>query len=176
MIRLLALTAALPLLSAAYIPSSPSLGTAEARCRPDETGPALLVEVVGLKDRTGKLKVEVYPGVEGDWLEDDNKLIMAGKTFRRVEGAVPGERNPHICVRLPGPGRYGVTVLHDRDSNHRFNWQHDGIGFSRNPRLGMSQPRAEAVTISVDGGVTPVRVVMNYRTGLLSFGPLAGVR
>jgi uncharacterized protein (DUF2141 family) len=176
MIRLLALTAALPLLTAAYIPSGPELGTAEARCRADETGPALMIDVVGLKDHVGKLKVEVYPGVEGDWLQDDNKLIMAGKTFRRVEGAVPADREPHICVRLPGPGRYGVTVLHDRDSNHRFNWQHDGIGFSRNPHLGLSQPKATEVAITVGGGVTPVRVVMNYRTGLLSFGPLAGAR
>jgi len=173
MIRLLALTAALPLLTAAYIPSSPSLGTAEARCRPDESGPALMVEVVGLKDRTGKLKVEVYPGVEGDFLEDDNKLVMAGKTFRRIEGPVPADRTPHICVRIPGPGRYAVTVLHDRDSNHRFNWQHDGIGFSNNPHLGWSKPRADTVAVSAGAGVTPLRIVLNYRNGVFSFGPIA---
>ena len=176
MIRVLLLAAAFPLMTAAFVPSSPELGTAEAQCHPGESGPALMVEVVGLKDRVGKLKVEVYPGFEGDWLEDDNKLINAGKTFRRVEGPVPSERNPHVCVRLPGAGRYGVLVLHDRDSNHRFNYQHDGIGFSRNPGLHLSQPRAAAVAINAGGGVTPLRVVMNYRNGLLSFGPIAGVQ
>lgn len=176
MIRPLLLAAMLPLMTAAFIPSSPDLGTAEAQCRPGETGPALNVEVIGLKDRVGKLKVEVYPGVEGEWLEDDNKLIMAGKTFRRVEGPVPGERTPHICVRLPGPGRIGVLVLHDRDSNHRFNWQKDGIGFSSNPRLYLSQPHAAAVAVNVGSGITTMRIVMNYRNGLLSFGPLTGGR
>jgi uncharacterized protein (DUF2141 family) len=176
MIRPLVLAAVLPLMTAAFIPSSPSLGTAEAQCRPGEPGPELIVEVVGLKDHLGKLKVEVYPGFEGEWLEDDNKLVMAGKTFRRVEGPVPGEAVPRVCVRLPGPGRIGVLVLHDRDSNHRFNYQRDGIGFSRNPALGLSQPRASAVAINVGPGVTTLRVVMNYRTGILSFGPLPGVR
>ncbi len=176
MIRPLLLAAVLPMMTAAYIPSSPVLGTVEAQCRPGETGPALMVEVVGLKDHIGKLKVEVYPGVDGDWLQDDNKLLMAGKTFRRVEGSVPAEHNPRICVRLPGPGRVGLLVLHDRDSNHRFNYQRDGIGFSRNPSLGLSQPSADSVAITVGPGVTPVRVVMNYRNGLLSFGPIKGTR
>lgn len=176
MIRPLLLAAALPLMTAAFVPSSPDLGTAEARCRAGETGPALMVEVIGLKDRTGLLKVEVYPGVEGDFLQDDNKLINAGKTFRRVEGPVPGEHNPRLCVRLPGAGRYGVMVLHDRDSNHRFNWQHDGVGFSRNPELGWSKPKADVVAINVGNGVTPVRVVLNYRNGLFSVGPLPGAR
>jgi len=181
MIRLLLLAAALPLMTAAtvpssFVPSSPDLGTVEAQCRQGETGPALMVEVVGLKDRVGKLKVEVYPGVEGDWLQDDNKLINEGKTFRRIEGPVPAEHTPHICIRLPGPGRYGVMVLHDRDSNHRFNWQHDGVGFSRNPTLGWSKPAANVVAVNVGGGLTPLRIVMNYRNGLVSFGPIAGRR
>jgi uncharacterized protein (DUF2141 family) len=168
--------ALVPLPSAAFVPSSPELGTAEAQCRPGESGAELMVEVIGLKDHVGKLKVEVYPGVEGDFLEDDNKLINAGKTFRRVEGPVPPEAVPHVCVRLPGPGRYAVMVLHDRDSNHRFNWQHDGVGFSRNPHLGWTKPKADTVAITVGNGVTPLRVVMNYRIGLFSFGPIAGSR
>ena len=32
-------------------PSTPRLGTVEARCRPNEPGPALIVDVDGLKDR-----------------------------------------------------------------------------------------------------------------------------
>jgi uncharacterized protein (DUF2141 family) len=174
MIRPLLLAAAFPLMTAAFVPSSPDLGTAEAQCRAGEPGPELIVEVEGLKDHVGKLKVEIYPGVEGDFLQDDNKLINEGKTFRRVEGPVPGERVPHICVRLPGPGRYAVMVLHDRDANHRFNWQHDGVGFSRNPHLGWTKPRADTVAINVGNGVTPLRVVLNYRIGLFSFGPIAG--
>ena len=173
MIRMLVLPAMLIMLTAAFIPSSPELGTADAVCRPGETGPALMIEIVGLKDHQGRLKVEVYPGVAGEFLADDNKLLMAGKTFRRVEGPVPAERTPHVCIRLPAPGRIAVTVLHDRDSNHRFNWQHDGVGFSNNPRLGFTEPTARSVAFDAGPGVTPVRVVMNYRNGVLSFGPIA---
>jgi len=172
MIRILLLPAMFIMLTAAFIPSSPDLGTAGAVCRPGEVGPALMIEVAGLKDHQGILKVEVYPGYEGDFLADDNKLLMAGKTFRRIETPVPAEHTPHVCIRLPGPGRIAVSVLHDRDSNHRFNWQHDGAGFSNNPRLGFSEPSAKSVAFNAGPGITPVRVVMNYRNGLLSFGPL----
>ncbi len=175
MIRVLLLPAMFFLLTAAFIPSSPELGTAEAVCRPGETGPALMVEIAGLKDHTGRLKIEVYPGTEDDFLADDNKLLMAGKVFRRVDEPMPAG-TPHVCVRLPGPGRVAVSVLHDRDSNHRFNWQHDGAGFSENPHLGFSKPSAKSVAFYAGPGITPVRVIMNYRTGLLSFGPIAGAR
>jgi uncharacterized protein (DUF2141 family) len=171
MIRMLLLAATVPLLTAAFIPSGPELGKAEAQCRPGETGPAVMVEVIGLKDRTGRLKVEVYPATEGDFLADDNILLMAGKTFRRSEGPVPAERNPRVCLRIPGPGRYAVMVLHDRDSNRRFNWQHDGVGFSANPHLGWSKPKAESVAVSAGAGITPLRIVLNYRNGLFSIGP-----
>ena len=174
--RSLLLVAALPLISAAFVPTSPDLGKVDSQCRPGEAGPALMIAVEGLKDHVGNLKVEVYPGVDGEFLEDDNKLINAGKTFRRSEGPVPGDHVPHICVRVPGPGRYAVMVLHDRDANHRFNYQRDGVGFSRNPRLGLSKPHADLVAVNAGGGVTPLRIVMNYRIGLFSFGPIAGSR
>jgi uncharacterized protein (DUF2141 family) len=40
-----------------------------------------MVEVAGLKDRTGKLKLEVYPDNDADFLMDDNVLVYQGKTF-----------------------------------------------------------------------------------------------
>ena len=161
------LAALLPLLAAAApIPSNPDLGKADGKCRSGESGPAFLVAVNGLKDRQGLLKVEVYPSNEKDFLADDNVLVAAGKTFRRVEMALPASGTPVVCVRLPGPGTYGVTVLHDRDSNRKFGWRVDGIGFASNPRLGLSQPKARHA--SATAGSTPTRldIVMNYQRGL----------
>jgi uncharacterized protein (DUF2141 family) len=162
--------------SAQPLRSTPDLGKAEAQCRPGETGPAFMVEVAGLKDRQGKLKLEVYPANDTDFLADDNILINAGKTFRRVELPVPGDPAPKLCVRVPGPGTYAVTVLHDRNADRKFNFMLDGIGFSANPKLGLSKPKSRAVAVSAGSGLTPVRVVMNYRTGLFSFGPLKQAR
>ena len=174
-LRLGLLGSALALLTGAGpIRSTPDLGKAEGQCRPGESGPAFFVDMIGLKDRAGRLKLEVYPANDTDFLADDNVLVAAGKTFRRVEVAVPADPTPRLCVRLPGPGTYAVTVLHDRNADRKFSLSHDGFGFSGNPKLGWSKPRASAVAVNAGGGVTTLRILMNYRTGLFSFGPIKG--
>ena len=148
------------------------LGKAEGRCRPGESGPALLVSAVGLKDRAGELKLEVYPANDMDFLQDDRILIAQGKTFRRVEVPVPASGTPALCVRVPGPGTYAVSLLHDRDANHKFNLSGDGVGFSGNHKLSWSKPKAAASSVVAGAGLTRVPIVLNYRQGLLSFAPL----
>ena len=166
------MTIALLMMAAIYIPSTPSLGIAEGRCRPNEPGPAIIVNVEGLRDRQGRLKLEVYPSNDRDFLADDNVLIMAGRTFRRVEQAIPAQGPVRLCVRVPGPGPYSVSLLHDRDSNRRFSISSDGIGFAGNPTLGWSRPSAAATRIIAGPRLTGTRIVMNYRRGL-SFRPIA---
>jgi len=163
------LTLALPLILAAgtSLPSSPDLGKAEGRCRAGETGPALLVEAVGLKDRTGNMKLEVYPSTDEDFLADDNVLVAAGKVFRRVEVPTPDSGPVVLCVRIPGPGTYNISLLHDRNADRKFNWKIDGIGFSGNPHLGWSKPSAKSARLHVSsGGVSRTSIVLNYKSGL----------
>lgn len=163
----LMLAAEAPAKPAVPLASTPELGKAEGKCRAGESGPSLMVEVVGLKDRTGRLKLEVYPDNDADFLMDDNVLVYQGKTFRRVEEAVPpGTGSVNLCVRVPGPGSYSVMVLHDRDGNRKFGWWVDGIGFGSNPRLGWHKPKAAAARITAGNGPTPIRIVLNYRNGL----------
>lgn len=159
-------------LLAAAIVSTPALGTAEARCRPGEPGPAVVVTVVGLKDRVGKLRAELYPPRDGDFMADDNKLVAAGKVFRRSVIATPTTGSAQLCLRVPAPGRYALLVVHARDGGHGFSLLRDGIGFGNNPRLGLGKPRAALATLTVGAGVTNMSVVMNYRSGLFSFAPL----
>lgn len=170
----LTLLVAAPLLVAngPALRSTPDLGKAEGRCRAGESGPALMVEAVGLKDRTGNLKLEVYPSNDKDFLADDNVLVAAGKVFRRVEVPTPRSGDAVLCVRIPGPGSYSVSLLHDRDTNRKFGWKIDGIGFSGNPKLGWSKPKAaKARVVVTSGGITRVKVVMNYKSGL-GVGPI----
>ena len=160
---------ALPLLLAAApaVQNPRDLGKAEGRCRPGESGPALLVEAVGLKDRGGQMKLEIYPANDKDFLADDSDLVAAGKTFRRVEVPTPQTGPVVVCVRLPGPGTYAVSMLHDRNVDHRFGWKVDGIGFSSNPKLGWSKPKAAASRMVVtSSGVSRISVIMNYKSGL----------
>ena len=174
--RLLILTALfVPTMALAQLPSSPSLGIAEGRCRAGEPGPAFLVTVTGLKDRKGTMKAEVYPGNDADFLQDDNILINAGKTFRRVVVDVPASGPVQLCIRAPGPGAYGLTILHDRNSDRRFDkgYDGDGLGFGGNPAsLGPFKPKIAIGRAVAGGGVTPVSVRLLYRRGLISFGPL----
>lgn len=167
MTRALSAAALVPLLAAAApLPSTPDLGKAEGRCRPGEDGAAFLVDVTGLKDRRGRLKLEVYPANDKDFLADDNKLVAAGKVFRRIEQAVPPTGTPRLCVRVPGPGTYAVVVLHDRDSNRKFGWRVDGIGFAANPRLGLGKPKAARASARAGASPTPLVIVLNYQRGL----------
>jgi uncharacterized protein (DUF2141 family) len=154
------------LMMAASLASNPDLGIAAGRCRSPETGPAFLVDVTGLKDRAGRLKLELYPANDQDFLADDNVLVMAGKPFARVEMTTPPDGAAQLCIRAPHPGRYALSLLHDRNSDRKFQLSSDGIGFSNNPKLGWSKPGADRV--AVDVGDTPRRVdiMMNYRHGL----------
>ncbi len=156
----------------APIPSTPRLGMAEGRCRPNESGPALVVTATGFKDRAGRLKLELYPPNDADFLADDNILIQQGKVFRRVEAPVPADGPAELCVRLPAPGAYSLSLLHDRDMNRKFSLSLDGIGFPNDPKLGWSKPKAASALVIAGPSITRVRIRLNYRRGLMSFGPV----
>jgi uncharacterized protein (DUF2141 family) len=156
-----------------YIRSTPELGKKDAQCREPEYGPAILITVEGLKDRKGNLKSEIYPSNDDDFLEDDNKLVMAGKTFRRIEAPVAQTGPIELCIRIPGPGTYSLILLHDRDSNRKIGLSTDGFGFPTNPKIGLlKRPKSADASIEAGNGLTRVSIIMNYRRGLLSFGPL----
>ena len=148
-------------------------GVAEGACRAGEPGPALLIDVIGLKDRHGLLRLEVYPPNDADFLGDDAGLLRAGKVFRRVEGPVPQGGAVQLCVRVPGPGAYAVVLVHDREGNHKFSWWQDGVGFPNNPRLGWSKPGVAKIRAMAGSGLTHIAIVMNYRHGL-GMAPLKG--
>lgn len=151
---------------------SRELGRAEGRCRAKEPGPALVIDVVGLKDRSGYLRAELYPDNDDDFLESDKQLVRAGKVFHRVEITLPPSGPVQICIRTPRAGTFTLSLLHDRDSNRKFGLSSDGIGFPGNPTLGMSKPKARVATVNAGRGITEFPIRMNYRRGLFSFGPL----
>jgi len=153
-------------LLAAAIASSPDLGLAAGRCRGLETGPAFIVDVQGLKDRAGRLKLELYPATPHDFLADDNVLVAAGKPFARVDEPTPPLGKAELCIRAPAPGRYTLMLLHDRNGDHRFQLSSDGVGFSNNPKLGWGKPSVERVATEVGNGPRMIAIVLNYRHGL----------
>lgn len=156
----------------AALVSGPNLGVAEGQCRDGQQGSSFLVTVLGLKDRKGSLKLELYPSNDADFLADDNRLLNANKVFRRVVAPIPVTGVPKLCIRAPGPGPYSLALLHDRNNNHKFNLTTDGIGFPGDPHLGWAKPKAAATRAIAGTGATPLTIRLQYRTGLLTFGPI----
>lgn len=151
------------------------LGSDAAACSPGG-GPAILVEAVGLKDRKGRMKLELYPANEADFLADDGTLIAAGKTFRRVWADVPAAGGMAICIRVPKPGRYALLVTHDRDGKNKFNFFADGAGFPGEGKLGMSRPKVDRAIVDVGTGTLDRVVRLQYLRGLSGFAPIAGAQ
>ncbi len=154
----------------------PDYGIAEGQCRPNEKGPAIVATAVGLKDRKGTLRLELYSPVESEWLGDDRDLVRDGKVFRRAVLPVPASGPVELCIRAPKAGEWALALIHDRAGSKKFKLSSDGIGFSKNPHLGMTKPKAEAAAVAIGPGVTHIDIRLNYRRGLLSFGPLDETR
>ncbi len=160
------------LVAATPIASDPSLGTAEGRCRPDEPGPAIVISPLGLKDRTGTLRAELFPPDQADFLADDNVLVAAHKTFRRASVPLPPQGAVRLCIRVPAPGPYTLALTHDRAGKPKFDFWRDGVGFPGNPHVGHAAPPAAEARILVGAGITRTAIVLNYRKNILGFGPL----
>lgn len=161
----------LSMTSYAAVPPKAERGRSGADCRAAEPGPAVNVNVIGLKDRRGKLILELYPENDADFLQSDKVLIAAGKPFRRVPMETPESGSVSICIRAPGPGHFALALLHDRDGNGKFGLAGDGVGFANNPKLGLRKPPAKAASLAFGSGVRSISIVMNYRQGI-GVGPI----
>ncbi len=138
-------------------------------------GPAIEVAIQGLKDRTGSLKLELYPATEADFLKDDRDLKAENKFFRRVRISTPADSTITMCIKAPTPGQYALFVTHDRDGKNKFNFWTDGAGVPSNEKLGRSKPKLSMATVTVPHGVARTTIRMQYIRGLIpSFGPING--
>lgn len=135
-------------------------------------GPAIRATITGLKDRTGRLKLELYPATEDDFLRDDTLLVREGKVFRRIWAQTPSSGPVTLCINVPAPGRYALLFTHDRDGKNKFNFWRDGAGFPSNTKLGRSRPKLAQAVIDVGRGVAATTIRAQYLRGLSGFGPV----
>jgi len=149
------------------------LGSDAAACAPGH-GPAIQANIVGLKDRTGELKLELYPDNEQDFLKGDRDLLAQGKLFRRVWVPTPASGPTSLCIRVPRPGHYALLFTHNRDGRNKFSFWSDGAGFPSNVKLGRSRPKVAQAQIAVGEGVAVTTIRAQYLRGLGGFGPVGG--
>lgn len=148
-----------------------ALGPYAADCRPGSGKNAVLLTIDGFKSRDGNVRVELWPGTEGDFLRDHHELVAEGKPYQRVTVPTPGSGPAQVCVPLPGPGTYALGAFHSPSGVRKFNFRRDGVTFTRNPTVGVRRPKANEVAVTYGPGLNQEAVTLNYLRGL-SFRPL----
>lgn len=151
------------------------VGGQDAAVCVDGDGPAIQANITGLKDRTGRLKLELYPATEEDFLKDDTQLVRDGKVFHRIWVATPAVGEVVMCIKVPKPGHYALFFTHDRDGKNKFNFWRDGGGVPSNIRIGAAKPKLATATIEVGAGITIANIRAQYLRGLSGLGPIKGV-
>lgn len=140
-------------------------GPDAAACRPGAGGAAVIVTVAGMKDRAGRVRVQLYS-------DDADGFLEKGTYLKRVDVPTAPSGPMRVCVPLPRSGPYAIYVLHDRAGDGKTSFSQDGFGFANNPKLRLAKPPVASVLRSYPAGVSEIEVVMNYRTGLMSVGPI----
>lgn len=140
------------------------LGPEAKACSHTANGPAVLVRVHGFKDRSGNVRVELYPATKEDFLASRRKLEAEGKVFKRFDVPTPADGDARLCVELPDYGSYALSILHDRNASGKLDPFSDGFGFPNNPKLGMSKPDVEKATFTAFGKLN-LDIVLNYWSG-----------
>ncbi len=139
------------------------IGPDSARCA-SGSGPAVLVRVIGLKHREGRVRVRTFAG--------NNRASWFNKHayLKRTEVDIPASGPVEICMPVSAPGGYVVDLRHDTNGDGKTD-RADGAGASGNPDISLfdfllgSKPPASRVVFQVGEGVTPVSVVMKYVQG-----------
>ncbi len=131
-----------------------------ARCAPG-AGPAVRVDVTGMKSAEGLLIVRAYHARESDWLKGKKYFAKLHEPARK--GAMS------VCVPVPrAGGDYAIVVQHDVNGDYATSFSVDGAGMSNNPVvktfLGIPRPPAvEAAAFATGAGVTRIAITMRYR-------------
>lgn len=120
-------------------------------------GPAVLVSVRGLKETSGKVRVQSYPATGSAWL-------AKGGWLHRIESRANAS-TMNFCVPVPSPGKYGIAVRHDVNGNGKTEISKDGGGFSNNPSINifnLGKPSVSKVAFQAGPGVTRITINLRY--------------
>ena len=123
-------------------------------------GPALLVKVSGLKNRTAEVRVRVFGGDPRTYFD---KRSVTASVYRTPPATGPVD----YCLAVK-PGVYAVDVRQDINGDGKTSAV-DGVGISGNPNLSMldivfkRRPPNDVVQVRVGTGVAAVPVTVRYR-------------
>lgn len=141
-------------LSPAPVSAGANIANVIESCRGE--GPAILVNVSGIRSSEGDIKVQTYRATKSEWLKK-------GRWLKRIEQ--PARQGVmSFCLPVDEPGTYAVAVRHDRNGNGKTDITKDGGGMSNNPSISiwnLGKPSYRKVGVEVRQ-VTPVSIRMRY--------------
>jgi uncharacterized protein (DUF2141 family) len=120
---------------------------------------SLTIHVDGFRNQKGDLGVTLFTSPDG-WPEHNDRAYR--------HGAFPFSNDKAtVKLELP-PGRYGIAVLHDENSNHKldrnfFGIPKEGFGFSKNPKVRLTAPSFDATAIEVACPTTETLIHLDYK-------------
>ncbi|ONF95189.1 DUF2141 domain-containing protein [Sphingomonas jeddahensis] len=159
---LLAFVAMLSASSVAAQGNGAILGPYAARCT-SGNAPAILVNVVGVKQRTGALRLRTYGGATSTWFEKKGWIT-------RVEIPTPASGPIRICMPASAPGTYAIDLRHDMNGNGETD-RSDGGGASGDPKVTLldfvfgRKPSPKVTAVAVGRGVTEITITAMYLKG-----------
>ena len=125
-----------------------------SKCR---SGPSTLVQINGVKNASGTVRVQSYRATSDEWLGK-------GRWITRIE--VPAREGAMtVCVPLPEAGSYGIAVRHDINNNGKTDLRTDGGGMSNNPSINifnLGKPSYKKTAFSVGDGPRTINITMKY--------------
>lgn len=128
-----------------------------SQCR-SGNGPAVLVNVSGIKASTGTMRVQTYRGIKAEWLK-------TGAWLRRVE-APAKTGSMQFCLPIDASGTYAVAIRHDINGNGKTDIFGDGGGMSNNPSISifnLGKPSYKKTKFAVGNTVKSINIKMRYR-------------
>jgi uncharacterized protein (DUF2141 family) len=126
------------------------------KCR-QGAGPAVKIEISGIKPAQGTLRVQLYPGNADDWLK-------SGRWLARIEVPARGA-TATVCMPVPAPGTYAIAVRHDVNGNGKTDIRTDGGGMSNNPAINifnLGKPSYDKTAFSIGDEVKTISIRMRY--------------
>lgn len=121
------------------------------------SGPAVRINVSGIKSDTGNMRVQIYRALRSDWLEKDRWI------YRIETPARTGSMT--FCMPVPQAGRYAVAIRHDANNNRDTDIFADGGGMSNNPSVNifnLGRPSYTRTAFEVGSEVRTIDIRMRY--------------
>jgi len=131
------------------------IGNDMSRCRAGQ--PSIRVNVSGIEAARGTVRVQLYRGIETEWLQ-------RGKWLYRIEApARAGAMS--FCLPVPAAGPYAVAVRHDINGNGETDITTDGGAMSNNPSINifnLGRPSVTRTRFSVAADMVTLNLNMRY--------------